>query len=246
THNDLDAFSGAAALTFWAFIGLESAAVMASKVKNPTKMVPLATITGTLIAAFIYIATSTIIMGMIPAHELMNSTAPFALAASKIIGSSGGVIIAVTAVIACLGTLNGWIMMTAVVSQSMAETKLFPKIFAKQNKHGSPVYGLILQAVFITVLLLFTMSPSLVDQFNLLILIAVLASLIPYFYTAIANVMLGNAKKSITRKGVVISVLASLYALWAIMGSGEKVVYYGMAFLLFGAFIYLIVECKKE
>ena len=72
-HSDMSTFSIAASLTLWAFIGLESAAVTASKVKNPQRTIPLATVIGSLIAAFIYIASSTVIMGMVPASKLAQA-----------------------------------------------------------------------------------------------------------------------------------------------------------------------------
>ena len=67
-------------------------------------------------------------------------------------------VIAIAAVIACLGTLNGWVMVTAVVSKSIAETKLFPVIFAKENCFGAPSFSLLLSAVLMSTLMLLTMS----------------------------------------------------------------------------------------
>ncbi|WP_157966556.1 amino acid permease [Fastidiosibacter lacustris] len=244
-NSSLNAISAAASLTLWAFIGLESATVTASKVKNPKKTIPLATLTGTLIAAFIYILSSTVIMGMLPAADLVNSNAPFALAAKEIIGQSGGVIIAVAAVIACLGTLNGWIMVASIVSKSIAETNLFPKIFAKQNRYGAPSFSLILSGVLMTVLLLLTMSKTLVEQFELIILMAVLTALVPYFYTTISNILVikqQDANSPFWQTAIIIAVLACGYSFWTIVGSGQEVVYYGMILFFLGTPIYAIAE----
>lgn len=243
--SNLSALSAAASLTLWAFIGLESAAVTASKVKNPHKTIPLATLTGTLIAAFIYIASSTVIMGMVPAAELANSNAPFALAAKEIIGQAGGVFIAIAAVIACLGTLNGWVMVTAVVSKSIAETNLFPKIFAKENRYGAPSFSLILSAVLMTILLLLTMSKALVEQFELIILMAVLTALVPYFYTTISNILVikqQDKDSPFWQMAIIVAVLACAYSFWTILGSGQEVVYYGMILFFLGTPIYAIAE----
>ena len=243
SNSSFSAFGTAASLTLWAFIGLESAAVAATKVKNPEKTVPLATMVGTLIAAAIYIGTSIVIMGMLPAQLLEKSTAPFALAAAQIIGHSGGVVIAITAVIACLGTLNGWIMLTSVVAKSIAETKLFPSFFAKENRYGAAHYSLIFSGILMTILLLFTISPDLVKQFNLIILMAVLAALIPYFYTTMSNILVTRSSDlEKTRKIIIISIMAWIYSLWTIIGSGPDVVYYGMILLFAGSAIYIMAE----
>jgi len=219
--------------------------VTASKVKNPAKTIPLATMTGTLIAAFIYIASSIVIMGLVPAMNLESSSAPFALAASEILGSSGSAIIAIAAVIACLGTLNGWVMITAVVSKSIAGTKLFPFIFAKENKQGAPAFSLILSGILMTILLLMTMSDNLIEQFNFIVLMAVLAALIPYFYTSISNILVLKSQRpesTFWQWRIIISVLAGCYSLWTIIGSGQSVVYYGMILFFLGTPIYAIAE----
>ncbi|MFD0852211.1 amino acid permease, partial [Actinomadura adrarensis] len=49
------AVTAAAALTLWAFIGLESATVPAEDVNDPEKTIPRATIAGTAVTALIYI-----------------------------------------------------------------------------------------------------------------------------------------------------------------------------------------------
>jgi basic amino acid/polyamine antiporter, APA family len=49
-HGVLPSITGAAALTLWAFIGLESATVPAEEVKDPERTIPRATILGTLLA----------------------------------------------------------------------------------------------------------------------------------------------------------------------------------------------------
>lgn len=250
--SNLNALSAAASLTLWAFVGLESAAVTASKVKDPEKTIPLATLTGTIIAGFIYISSSIVIMGMLPSNDLVESSAPFALAAQKIIGPSGGTLVAIAAVIACFGTLNGWIMLTAVVSKSIAETKLFPKIFTKQNRFGGLSFGLLFPAILMTALLLLTTSKALVEQFELIILMSVFTALVPYFYTSIANILVIKQKDTnykIWQTGVVIAIFACIYSFWTIWGLGQEVVYYGTILFFLGTPIYVIsgwmVSCKK-
>ena len=244
-NSNIDAFSSGASITLWAFIGLESAAVTASKVKNPQKTIPLATLTGLLIAAFIYISSSTIIIGMIPSSELLNNNAPFALAANKIMGPYGSVVISLAAIIACLGSLNGWIMITAIVSKSIADQKLFPSMLSKENRFGSPYLSLLFSAVLMTLLLLLTCTRTLIRQFELMILMAVLAALVPYFYTTISNFLIIRKRTSnnnFFQTSTIISLLASFYSLWAIIGTGQEVIYYGIILFFSGAFIFVIAK----
>lgn len=100
-------------LVLWAFLGLESASVAAGHVDNPQRNVPLATIGGVLLAAVIYIAASTALLGILPADSLAKSTAPFADATTVIFGSTAGALVASCAALKASGTLTGWLLLTA-------------------------------------------------------------------------------------------------------------------------------------
>jgi len=88
TH--FSAITGAAALTLWAFIGLESATIPAGNVINPKKNIPRATLVGTGVTGLIYILTTVAVMGVVPMSDLAQSSAPYADAARMIFGSWGG------------------------------------------------------------------------------------------------------------------------------------------------------------
>jgi len=235
------AISNGAALTFWSFIGLESATVPAEAVNNPTRTIPLATIIGTLIAAAGYILSSSAIMNMMPAPVLQHSVAPFAEAGQIIFGPIGKDIITLGAIISCFGCLNGWILLQGQVVLGAAEDNLFPKIFAQKNRHQIPAAGLIITSALVTLLLFLTISPNLVSQFQVIILLAVLSALIPYFYTAIAEIVIltreKNRKISFLIK-LIIAILAAIYSCWAIIGTGEQILYYGCLLLLSSVPIY--------
>src|SRR5262249_3585953 len=72
-------------LVFWAFVGLESASVGTAIVENPKRNVPRATIGGLLLVGVFYMATCSVIMGLIPAATLAKSSAPFADATQQMI-----------------------------------------------------------------------------------------------------------------------------------------------------------------
>jgi APA family basic amino acid/polyamine antiporter len=241
------ALSSAAAMTLWAFIGLESATIPSGEVENPKRNIPLATLLGTLIASLVYIASSTAIMGMIPAAILAKSTSPFAAAAEIIFGPWGKWLIAAGAVIACFGCLNGWTLLQGQVAMAAADDKLFPAIFAKRNKIGVPVWGLVITSLLLTMLLLLTTSPDLIKQFEFIILIAVLASLIPYLYTAISEIVLLKKQKLQQQTlHILIALIASTYAFWAIFSSGKDIVFYGSILVYTSLPMYAWVIWQKK
>ena len=69
-QSNLAAISAAAALTLWAYLGLESATVPAGDVIDPERTIPRATILGVLIAAAVYISVTTVAIGVVPSADL--------------------------------------------------------------------------------------------------------------------------------------------------------------------------------
>jgi APA family basic amino acid/polyamine antiporter len=152
-HTDLQALTAAAALTLWAFIGLESATVPADDLADAQRTIPRSTVIGTLIAAGVYILSTTAVMGVLPADTLASSNAPFADAARAMFGSWAGTAVAAGAVISTFGCLNGWILLQGQVPRAAARDRLFPAAFARLSPNGTPVFGLVASSVLVTVLM---------------------------------------------------------------------------------------------
>jgi arginine:agmatine antiporter len=180
------AIPGSLVLVYWAFVGLESASIGTAVVDNPKRNVPLATIAGVLLAGVVYIASCAVIMGLIPATQLVKSTAPFADAARFVVGAAAGSLVALMACLKASGTLCGWVLLTAQVGKAGAERGNFPKIFARTDRHGIPVINLLIMAVIMTAAVFLTMSPTLGQQFSKLIEVSVVLCLLIYVYSSIA------------------------------------------------------------
>lgn len=168
------------ALVFWAFTGLESASVAAAVVDEPKRNIPIATLAGVLIAAVVYIAASIVIFGLAPASELAASNAPFALAAAKTLGPGAGPMVALCGGLKALGTLTGWVLMTAQVSRAAADNGLLPQTFARTRAGDTPVAGLVIAGLLGTAAILLTVAPTLGKQFGYLAEASTLFALLTY------------------------------------------------------------------
>jgi basic amino acid/polyamine antiporter, APA family len=248
------AFSGitaAAALTLWAFIGLESATVPADDVADPKRTIPRSTIIGTAIAAVVYILGTVAVMGVIPADTLATSSAPFADAAREMWGSWAGKAVAAGAAISAFGALNGWILLQGQVSMAAARDRLFPSVFGRTSRNGTPVFGLVVSSVLVTVLMGMNYTKSLVDQFTFVILLATLTTLVPYAYSAAAQLLLlATDRASFSGRRLatdaVIAGLAFAYSLWTIAGSGYEVVFKGFMLMLAGIPVYVFLKWRAN
>lgn len=184
--SDHQAVINAATLSLWGFIGIESASVAFSQVKTPRRTIPLATLLGLGIAGLCYASSSSVIIGLLPHNELINSTSPFADSAKVMWGSTAGSLISCMVVLSCLGAMPGWQILQTEVPRAAAEDGLLPVFFACINRHGVPWLGLIFTALLMTVLLLLTLSPNLQNQFQTVIKLAISASLLPYAFAAVS------------------------------------------------------------
>jgi APA family basic amino acid/polyamine antiporter len=251
-HGSSAAITSAATLTLWAFIGLESATVPADDVKDPRRTIPRATLIGTLAATAVYIVSTVAIMGIIPTGELARSTSPFADAAAVIFGGGWDQVIAVVALISTAGALNGWILLQGQVPLAAARDGLFPRQFARlHGERQTPVFGLVVSSVLVSGLLLTNYSKGLVGAFTCVILLATLTALVPYAYSAAAQVMLLVNEPQAFRgrrlaRDAAIASLAFAYSIWAIAGAGQDVIAKGFVLLLAGIPIYLWLSWRKR
>ncbi|MGH8622067.1 MAG: amino acid permease, partial [Burkholderiales bacterium] len=239
--SDIHAVGRAASIALWAFMGVESAAVSAGVIENPKRNIPLATLIGLGLSAVIYILSSTVIMGIIPNAELRTAHAPFAEAARRAVGNVGMAIIAVCAILKSVGSLGGWMLLVGQSAKAAADDGMFPAGFARLNRHGVPGRGLVIVGVLMTIVLFATMSPTIADQFNRIIDLAVILIVVPYTYASVAMVKVvydhqGKGRTFQTFKWIAIAAVA--YCLWAVVGGDPDTVVHAMVALLISVPLY--------
>jgi APA family basic amino acid/polyamine antiporter len=247
--SSLGAIAAAGALTFYSFLGFESATVPSDKVRNPKKTIPKATLWGTLITTAVYILSTVVIMGMIPAADLSVSAAPFADAMEIMSGKLGAGFVAAGVAIASFGALNGWIFIQSQVAEATARDRLFPRIFQKENRHGVPIWGMIIGSALSSLVVLMNYTEGLVEQFRFMILLSTFCVLIPYLFASAAFVALSleNSHSNRSRLGIfTLGGLAFAFSLWGIYGAGESSVLWGFILLMLGTPVYVYMKWKNK
>jgi APA family basic amino acid/polyamine antiporter len=238
----LSAVSASITLTLWAFLGLESATVPSDSVQDPTRTIPRATLLGTAIAGVLYLASTAAIMGMLPGSELAASNAPFADAVRLAWGGAAATLVALGAVVSCFGALNGWILLQAQVPMAVAQDGLFPRLFARVSSNGTPATGLVVSSVIVSVLLVLNYSKGLVELFTFAILLATLTAVFPYAFCTVTEWMLVSEARRRGGKRLAgesaVALLAFVYSMVAIAGSGRDTIYWGFLLLVAGLPVY--------
>ena len=238
-----------ASLTLYAFLGIECATIPAANVKDPEVTIPKATMWGSSITALIYILGTIVLFGTLPLDRLQVSAAPFAEAAQIIGGDYAGYFVAAGVVISGIGVLNGWTLIMGQIPMAIAIDKLFPRIFKKTNKNGAPALGLIIGSILASILLAMNFTSGLVDQFKLIVEIAVFASLLPYLFVASAYILVKIERNIHITNSVKMFLLGSLgilFSLWALYGSGRNTIFYGFLLLMLGIPFYLIIKWNNK
>ena len=229
-------------LVMWSFIGIETATVPAYNVINPQETIPKVLIASVITILIFYILVSVAIAVLVPASELLNSSAPFALAASKILGVTGGTIISMGALISTLGSLNANTLTAGNLSLAAARDGLLPSKFVILSKNGTPIFTYLLTGAFVSILLILNYTKGIVNAFVFMAMLSTLSTLIAYAFCAIAEFKFSRAdEKNLQRNNaLLISCGTFLYAFFAIWGAGIEMIIYSIVLILIGTPIYLL------
>jgi APA family basic amino acid/polyamine antiporter len=237
--------SATAALTLWAFLGLETATVPSGSIADPGRTIPRATLVGTLVAAAIYILSTVGVMSLLPPDALGRSTAPFSDAARLLAGDGAARLVALGAAISCFGALNGWVLLVGQLPLAVARDGVFPAVFGRLSKHGTPAAGMLIAGALTTGLIAMNYTRDLVGLFTFIILLSTLSTLVPYVFSSLAVFLIpddtSGRHNGLRAGAATTAALAFGYSLWAIGGAGADAVYWGFLLLLAGMPVYVAV-----
>ena len=239
----LAASAALAPLTMFAFLGMELATIPAGDVIDPKRTIPISTVLGISIAALLYVFGTTAVMGLVPREQLIHSVAPFSDAARVIWGGWGAAVISIAVIISALGALNGWTLLMGQVPMAAARDDLFPPVFARLSQNGVPAIGIVISAIFATLLILSQVAgpPGLKTFYDLVVGLSTMAAVIPYAFCALAT---GLVAANVAGGGPVprlgpIEVIAFVFAIFTLYGCGAKAVLYGTIMLVLGIPVYV-------
>ena len=190
--SNLSAVGGAMAICLFSYLGVETAAVAAGKVRNPERNIPRSTVLGTLASAVVYLLSMAAIFGILPTSELAKpaNQASYSVAFNQMVGGGewAGNLVAVAVVISGLGALNGWTMICAEMPLAAARDGLFPRSFGRMSSRRVPAVGIIASTVLASVAMAISyMGTSGSTVFTTLVLMTGITAAVPYAFSALAQ-----------------------------------------------------------
>ncbi|MBI2472587.1 MAG: amino acid permease [Planctomycetes bacterium] len=213
-------FNAAAIVALYAYTGFEFVVVPAEEMRRPQRDIPRVLFLVLMIATGLYIVIQIVATGTFPG--LAASDKPLADAARYFMGTGGGVIIGVGALLS-IGGINAGIALTSPRSLYVLSVDgFFPKIFSKIHPvHHTPYVAIIVNTAL-------TLLLSLTGSFKYLIAASVMVSILQYIPTCLAVVALRRYRPELERSykipgGYCIPIFALVICGWLIFHVELKV-----------------------
>jgi arginine:agmatine antiporter len=244
-ENALAVLPRATVMVFWAFSGIEGAIIIAVRVRNPARDVPIGTLCGVAIAAVIYIATSAAIMGMLPAAVLAKSSAPFADAVAPVLGASVAGAVALCAILKASGTLGTTLLLTVETAESKAVLGRMRKTAPAHPVHRASLGNLIFTGALTSLVVIVSASPTLARQFTIVTNVAVVLTVTAYFAASLALYRLARSlpqrRRSLAR---FIGVLGALFSVLLIAASERDLLVWSAGAVVLALIGYWLIQLR--
>ena len=224
-----DNMATAVTLTLFAILGFETGTTPVGKVRNPTRTIPLALMTGTAFCVLLYLFSSTSVSLILSPQATATSLAPFADALKANWGETAAKLAAIGIAIAAIGGLNSNLVCGTELGYSMGLRGDLPKSLARTSGNNTPVVSVLLASALTIVLVLLNTSKSTTQLFIFVSLLTTTATLIVYLIGGIAAL---RTRPSIGAAAVIgVSIIFSLFAFY---GAGLEANLWGLVLLLIG------------
>jgi amino acid transporter len=242
-------FGSALVLIFWAYAGFEISTIPAEEIRDPSRTIPRAILTGISIVTIFYLATNIVLFAITPWDLLANDKAPLASATIAVLSSIpalaliGKAIVGGGALVSVAGSDESGMIGTSRLGYALAADGLFPRVFAKIHpKFKTPYIGIIIQAATALV-------AAIIGNLTTLIATSVFFMAIAYVATSASIYPLhkkGQAGHFHLRGGWLIPSLGVVFSLYLITQCTITQIGLGLALLLAGLPIYVRYSPKKE
>ena len=232
------------ALICWAYSGVETATVPAEEVQQPRQTIWRGTMIGYLIGTVVFLLAATVVAGVLPNDQVASSARPLAMVVERAVGPVGAWIISACAIVAGLGTLNGWMLVTGRAPVSAARDGLFFKRMATLHpRFSTPVFSLVSGTAVGSVTLFLLLNRTLLETFNFIVLLAVWATLVPHLISAAAELALvrrdpDHYTASERRRSHIVAPFAFAAMMYFVYGAGAEIGRWGFLLLAAGMLAY--------
>ncbi|MDY6407909.1 MAG: amino acid permease [Pseudomonadota bacterium] len=230
-------------VTLWAFIGIEGAVVLSGRAKTQSA-VGQATLIGFLGCLIIYVLLSILPFGFMTRTELAHVANPSTAGVMEaVVGKWGAWFMNIGMIVAILASWLSWTMIVAEMPFAMAQNGTFPKIFARENKAGSPQVSLwitsaLMQAAMILVYFANNAWNTMLSITGVMVLPAYLVSCLYLWKVCLHpsdSTWVGKHRWHALCTGI----FGTVYAMWLLYAAGLQYLLMAVIFIALGIPIYI-------
>lgn len=235
-------FSDTVLVLFFAFAGFETALGMSGEIKNPKRTIPVGIFFAAVLVLCMYLLLQTVAQGVLGSQMEAVKDAPLSAVAEKIVGSTGGIILLLSAAISCFGTVFGDVLSTPRMLFAGANDGLFPKFLGKVHpKFATPYLAIIIYA---SLIFIFSVSGG----FKQLAVLASAAALLIYLAVILATIKLRYKRQDVTEKtfktpgGLVIPLMGIAAIIWVLTGLSKKEILSTIIFIAVVSVMHFVMQ----
>jgi len=187
----------------FAMAGIEVTSIMAGETENPQKTFPKAIVISAFFISGIYII-GTVAMTFIMSPDKIGAVSGI-MDAVKLVSGQLNVpwllaVVAVTLTIGNFGGISIWVLGPIKILFESTKNGILPEHFTRLNKNDMPQNAMVIQAVFITIIVLITsLLPSVNSFYSILVLMTTINYFIPYLMLFPAFIKLRKTRGDVVR-----------------------------------------------
>ena len=170
--SELSSILSTAGFVYLSYAGITKAASLSEEVKNPEKNIPYGILISLMVSIVFYALGTVIMVGVLPIKDLAGSLIPAALAAEKIFGSYGLILLTAAALFSFISVANAGIMSASRFPLAMSRDHILPGTFKKLTSKGTPINSILVTTGLVVIILIFldpTNIAKLASVFQLII-----------------------------------------------------------------------------
>ncbi len=235
-------------VTLWAFIGIEGAVVLSGRAEKQSD-VGKATVIGYLGCLAIYVLLSVLPFGLMSQEQLAQIPNPSTAGVlASVVGPWGAWLMNIGVIIAILASWLSWTMIVSEMPHAMAQNGAFPKVFAHENKAGSPNVSLWVTSLLMQLAMGLVYFAS--NAWNTMLSITGVMVLPAYFMSCLYLWKICEDHDfpsiGISRFWALITgILGTVYAVWLIYAAGINYLLMAIVFIAIGVPVYMWARAEQ-
>ena len=234
-----------AGMVFISYGGLTKVASLAGEIKNPGKTLPRGMFLSYMVVNILYLISIIVTVGLLSAEEINSTYTPLTMAAGKILGKPGMILLSIAAIFSFATTANASILSSSRMPVAMSRDSLLPKFFSyTTKKHEVPVPAILITSLFMGGVIMGLNLENLVKTASTMMLIL--------FLLVNLSVILMRESKIVSYRPLYktpfypfVQIIGMIFSIILIFKMGNLPLILTGCFFVFSAFWYLIFRRGK-